>query len=440
MQQGVRTLAIVAVFALFPAVTMSAAADRFAHDDAYTGQGSHVQLGPRPFYLVDKMAPSRLKRELQKCAERPFFYQTDFSIGHRGGGTLQFPEHTKESHEAGARMGAGILECDVTFTKDGKLVCRHDQCDLHTTTNILVTPLANECSGPFSPAEFDASGKRTKEASALCCTSDLTLDEFKSLKGKMDASNHNAKTPEEFQGGTANWRTDLYATGGTLLSHKDSIQLIKSLGAKFTPELKGANPDSRVKVTLDQVFGPDDAQKHYAQAMIDDYKEAHISPKDVFAQSFNLDDILYWIKYEPEFGEQAVYLDDANTPSELPTLAELQSYAAKGVKIVAPPMWALLAVDDNGQIVPSQYAMNAKDAGLDIITWTLERSGRIVEEVLPTKGTTSPSFYYQTTLDVLDNDGDILVTLHALAKIGILGIFSDRSATVTFYANCMDLK
>ena len=42
---------------------------------------------------------------------------TDFSIGHRGA-ALQFPEHTKESYEAGARMGAGILECDVTFTKD----------------------------------------------------------------------------------------------------------------------------------------------------------------------------------------------------------------------------------------------------------------------------------------------------------------------------------
>ena len=26
----------------------------------------------------------------------------------------------------------------VTFTKDRELVCRHAQCDLHTTTNILV--------------------------------------------------------------------------------------------------------------------------------------------------------------------------------------------------------------------------------------------------------------------------------------------------------------
>ena len=48
----------------------------------------------------------------------------------------------------------------------------------------------------------------------------------------MDAFNPNATTPQEFQGGTPNWRTDLYSTGGTLLTHKESIQLIKSLGAQ----------------------------------------------------------------------------------------------------------------------------------------------------------------------------------------------------------------
>jgi len=395
-----------------------------------------VQLGPRPFYLVDKLSPGPLKSALQQCSDDKF-KQTDFSIGHRGGGTLQFPEHTRESHEAGARMGAGILECDVTFTKDGNLVCRHDQCDLHTTTNILVTNLAGKCSVPFSPAEFDpATGARTKAASALCCTSDLTLAEFKSLAGKMDASNPSAKTAQEFQGGTPNWRTDLYSTGGTLLSHKESIQLIKSLGAKFTPELKAGNRSAKLQV--ETVFG---SQAHYAQAMIDDYKAADIPPKDVFAQSFNLDDILYWIDHEPKFGKQAVFLDDANVPAELPSLADLKALAARGVKIVAPPMWALLTVDANGKIAPSQYARNAKAANLDIITWTLERSGRIVQEVLPTKGTASPEFYYQTTLDALHNDGDILTTLDVLARqVGIRGIFSDWAATVSYYANCMGLK
>ena len=101
-------------------------------------QGTNIQLGTRPDYLIDDMADSTLKTKLESCKEGPF-YRTDFSIGHRGA-PMQYPEHTKESYIAAARMGAGIVECDVTFTNDKELVCRHSQCDLHTTTNILAKP------------------------------------------------------------------------------------------------------------------------------------------------------------------------------------------------------------------------------------------------------------------------------------------------------------
>jgi hypothetical protein len=70
--------------------------------------------------------------------------------------------------------------------------------------------------------------------------------------------------------------------------------LIKSLGAKFTPELKGPNRSARLQV--ETVFG---SQELYAQALIDDYKAANIAPKDVFAQSFNLGDVLSWIRTSP---------------------------------------------------------------------------------------------------------------------------------------------
>src|SRR5262249_38387202 len=95
------------------------------------------QIGPRPFYLVDKMKDGPLKQQLSQCSGP--FRKTDFSIGHRGA-ALEFPEHSRESYLAAARMGAGVIECDVTFTKDRELVCRHSQCDLHTTTNILSVP------------------------------------------------------------------------------------------------------------------------------------------------------------------------------------------------------------------------------------------------------------------------------------------------------------
>ncbi len=44
------------------------------------------------------------------------------------------------------------------------------------------------------------------------------------------------------------------------------------------------------------------------------------------------------------------------------------------MKIIAPPMFALLAVNAKGEIVPSQYALDIKGLGFDIITWTFERS------------------------------------------------------------------
>ena len=387
-----------------------------------------VQLGPRPFYLVNDMEPGELKNKLTNCAKGPF-KKSDFSIGHRGA-PLQFPEHTKESYEAGARMGAGIVECDVTFTKDRELVCRHSQCDLHATTNILETPLAARCSMPFTPAIIDPqTGKTLTPATAKCCTSDITVDEFKTLKGKMEAENPDATTVAEYINATPAWRTDLYTARGTLMTHKDSIALFKELGVKMTPELK--SPDVAMP------YEGDYTQKDYAQQMINEYKEAGVKPEQVFSQSFNLDDIIYWIKNEPAFGEQAVFLDGRyddpvfqhNNPSTWShSMTEL---AAMGVNIIAPPMWMLLDLDASNNIVPSEYAMAAKDAGLDIITWTLERSG-----LLKNGG----GWYYQTTTNAINNDGDMLETLDVLAtKVGIRGIFSDWPATVTYYANCKGL-
>ncbi|MGE3178923.1 MAG: glycerophosphodiester phosphodiesterase family protein [Vicinamibacterales bacterium] len=385
---------------------------------------SGIQLGPRPYFLVNDMEDSRLKRELMQCTNGPF-KKSDFSIGHRGA-ALQFPEHTRESYEAGARMGAGILECDVTFTKDKELVCRHAQNDLHTTTNILLTPLAAKCTRPFTPAVLGVNGQVIAPASAECRTSDITLAEFRTLRGKMDAFNPAALTPEQYVGGTANFRTDLYSgpTSGHLLTHKESIELFKRLGVKMTPELKSPS-----------VVMPFDGftQEMYAQKMIDEYKAAGVPPRHVFPQSFDKRDVLYWINREPAYGRQAVYLDDANTVGELPTFSDLVGYKQEGINIWAPPTFALLSADGGGRIVASQAAKDAKEAGLEIITWTLERSGILADG--------NNGFYYQTFDSAIRRDGDVMRVIDALAKeVGVLGIFSDWAAPVTYYANCMGLK
>lgn len=336
-----------------------------------------------------------------------------------------------ESYLAAHRMGAGIQECDVTFTSDGELVCRHAQCDLHTTTNILSIPeLAAKCSVPFKPAEYDSEGNLLERASARCCASDLTLSEFKSLAGKMDAADSSATTVNGYLGGTADTRTDLYATGAMLLSHRESLNLIARLGGKFTPELKSVTDgfkDSGLN------------QQSYAAKLIEEYIDAGVAPSNVWPQSFNLDDVLYWIQNYPEYGRQAVFLDGrsvAELATNPPSVSDFTALVDQGVNIIAPPMPVLLTDDGTGQIIPSEYALNAKAAGLDIISWTTERSGRLIQDVVQS----TSKFYYQTTLDALSNDGDIFTTMDVLAQdVGIIGLFSDWPATTTFYANCLGL-
>jgi glycerophosphoryl diester phosphodiesterase len=387
--------------------------------------GPTVQLGPRPYYLVDQMRDGPLKTHLADCAaNRRHFEPSDFSIGHRGA-PLQFPEHTRESYIAAARMGAGVIECDVTFTQDRQLVCRHAQCDLHTTTNIVATPLAQKCD---VPPVVDVEGNLANAAEIRCCASDITLAEFRTLDGKMDAADRSATTIDGYLGGTANWRTDLYAGGGrgTLMSHAESIELFRQLGVGMTPELKAPQ--------VPMPFQGEYTQEQYAQQLIDEYVAAGVPPGRVWPQSFNYRDILYWKAHAPAFAEQLVLLEgrgniDTSDPAAVAALdPSLPQLAADGVRIVAPPMQALLQLED-GNIVPSAYARAARQAGLDIIAWTAERSGQLS----PGSG----GSYYGTVADALYNDGDVYTVMEVLAQdVGIIALFSDWPATTTLYANC----
>jgi glycerophosphoryl diester phosphodiesterase len=395
----------------------------FAATAGFAQEPVPADLGPRPFYLIDDLEDGELKEALQACEAGPF-YRSEFSIGHRGA-PLQFPEHTRESYVAAARMGAGILECDVAFTKDRELVCRHSQCDLHTTTNILATDLASQCSVPFTPADAQTGS----QASAQCCTSDVTLAEFQTLRGKMDSSDPDATSVEAYLGGTAAWRTDLYAQNGTLMTHAESIALFAELGVKMTPELKAPE----VAMPYEGSY----TQEDYAAQMLEDYRAAGIDPVNVYPQSFNLNDVWYWIEIQPEFADRVVYLDGRDSensfdPMDLATLdPSMEELAERGLKIIAPPIWMLVTTNENGTIVPSAYATAAKDAGLEIIAWSLERSG-------PLAG--GGGYYFQSVSDAIESDGDVLTVLDVLAKdVGVIGVFSDWPATTTFYANCMGL-
>ncbi|MFC5723251.1 glycerophosphodiester phosphodiesterase [Streptomyces gamaensis] len=94
-------------------------------------------------------------------------------IGHRGACGYR-PEHTLGSYEYALANGADVIEQDVVPTKDGHLVCRHEN-DITATTDVSSHP------------EF-ASRKTTKtvdgESHTGWFTEDFTLAELRTLRAK----------------------------------------------------------------------------------------------------------------------------------------------------------------------------------------------------------------------------------------------------------------
>jgi len=380
-----------------------------------------IQLGPRPYYLVQSMKDSPLKTQLTQCANTKKRFKKSFlSVSHRGA-PLMFPEHTLHGLEIAARMGADLIEADVTFTKDRELVVRHAQCDLHTTTDVLLRPeLAAKCSrnwtGP-SPAP-----------APKCCTSDFTLAEVKTMCAKMDAADSRATTREGYvNGGVASWRTTLYGRECPRVpTHKEYIQKVKEYGAKFVPEMK--TPEIPMPYNDSGIIF---TQTDYAQKVVDEYIEANIDPSIVYLQSFLWSDVIYWstkTDFKNTCALEGTY--DAYNWSKDAIKAWLKPLKDAGVPVLAPPTLLLAnRTSANATIEVSNYASVALEMGFKIVTWSFERDGPLQQG----------GGFYNTGL-FADRDGFNYEFLDFMVKkANITGIFSDWPATVTFYANCMGL-
>jgi glycerophosphoryl diester phosphodiesterase len=370
--------------------------------------------------LLETLGDGGLRDRLMGCLDQAPS-STRFSIGHRGA-PLAHPEHTRESYLAAIGQGAGIVECDVTVTRDHALVGRHDACDLHSTTNILETPLAARCREPFTPAN-PASGR---PAGARCCTQDLSLTEFTSLCGRLDRIDPAATTVAAYLAPGIPNPAVSGSRCGTLMTHDASIALFREQGVGMTPELKAlAEPNPRVDPS---------SLIRYADALLAAYRGAAVAPEAVWPQSFDLDVVRHWISAHPEFAERVIWLDgryadpafDPDDPSTWqPTMIALREL---GLHRLAPPIPVLLTVQA-GHIVPTAYARAARAAGLELVTWTLERPGTL-------EG--NSRFYFSSIREALAVEGDVFRVLDVLAQdVGVTGVFSDWPATTTFYANCM---
>lgn len=129
-------------------------------------------------------------------------------------------------------------------------------------------------------------------------------------------------------------------------------------------------------------------------------------------------------------------MDEKEDHDEESIDAWIELLVDNNVNIVAPPLWQLVEADESKptRMAATYYAKQAKAAGLDIITWTLERTPPGLD-----------GWYWQSLQSLNDSDSDLVEgdrfnMLYVLAfEVEVLGVFSDWPATTTFFANCFQL-
>ena len=135
-------------------------------------------------------------------------------IAHRGASGYR-PEHTLAAYELGARQGADYIEPDLVATRDGELVCRHEN-EISGTTDVADHP------------EF-ADRRATKEIDGKAYdgwfVEDFTLAELKTLRARE-------RIPDVRPGNTAfDGQFEIPALG-------EVIELARRLGVGIYPETK----------------------------------------------------------------------------------------------------------------------------------------------------------------------------------------------------------
>lgn len=234
----------------------------------------------------------------------------------------------------------------------------------------------------------------------------------------QSSSNKRAKTPQQYISHTKSFQTDLYAHDCPhIQSHKNFIDVVNANGGSFSPEYK----------MLDYKFTKQYTRQMFLERVLADYNRT--DPSRVYFQGFEWED-LYHVAKTP-FGMNTFALDKnwlAMTYSRHQLQKYFQPLVDNGVTAIAPSLSMLLEVDKENNLVPTLYAKVAKDLGLDIVAWTLERSDAL------SKG---GGWYYSTISQVLRTDSDVIKVLDVLYEdVGIMAIWTDWPSVATFYANC----
>ncbi|WP_374929686.1 glycerophosphodiester phosphodiesterase [Kytococcus sedentarius] len=322
-------------------------------------------------------------------AEKPWV------IGHRGASGHR-PEHTLEAYELAVRMGADFFEPDLVSTKDGVLVCRHEN-EISGTTDVADRP------------EFaERRTTRTVDGVELTgwFTEDFTLAELKTLRAieRIPAERpDNTRYDGQFE----------VATFAEVLELRERLSAETGREIGIIPEIKHPTYFDGLGLSMEE-------------PLVEQLRGAGLDHADapVHVQSFELQNL---VDLNRDLGARVplVFLSSAQgRPWDLEVAGDPRTYAdlmqpagldelARDVDAIGPDR--TLVVPEEGGVLgePTSLVADAHAAGLAVTPYTFRAENAFLPESL--RSSQDPAEL---------GDMDTLVRAHLDA--GVDGVFADQ--------------
>ena len=317
-------------------------------------------------------------------------------IAHRGASGLR-PEHTLAAYQLGIDQGADFIEPDLVLTKDGHLVCRHEN-EIGGTTDVSARP------------EF-ADRKKVHvidgERHEGWFTEDFTLAEIKTLRCKE-------RLPQLRPGNMA------YDGQFEVPTFEEVLQLAKEQSARIGRTI-GVYPETKHPTWFEGLGLSFDAP---LLALIQRYGlDAPDAP--IFIQSFEVTNLKRLRTKTKAPLVQLMAKDGGPFDLEKAGVSYASMATAAGLKEIAtyangvgPEKVLILPRDGaNRTLNPTSFVQDAHAAGLVVHPWTFRAENYFLAEDYRKGQTADPTYLAQ--------HGDLIAETQAFMVAGVDGVFSD---------------
>lgn len=317
-------------------------------------------------------------------------------IAHRGASGLR-PEHTLASYQLAIDQGADFIEPDLVLTKDGHLICRHEN-EIGGTTDVGARP---EFADRKKVHMID--GERYEG----WFTEDFTLAEIKTLRCKE-------RLPQLRPGNMA------YDGQFEVPTFEEVLELAKLQSAR-TGRTIGVYPETKHPTWFEGL------SLSFDEPLLTLIRRYGLDAADapIFIQSFEVTNLKRLrtktkaplVQLMAKDGGPFDLAAQGLTYASMATAAGLQEISAYA-QGVGPEKILILPRDGaNKNLTPTSFVKDAHAAGLVVHPWTFRAENYFLPEDYRKGQSSEPTYLAQP--------GDLVAEVQAFLAAGVDGVFSD---------------